>query len=233
MKKQVIYLLILLSCIVVGACTKKDAEETTVGPKGADFTDRKEAPSTETQETPDTIVPEPEFQAERLKLEEVTEEMLSTYDNQVLTGSQVSAALSEFQGKRVAILVATRMVIDSTLAYNTFDGNVSSETPSVRSIGLTGVVNTAGELMDDKLTFINYGALLQGEQGTAAVTFNDGYFMAEAGLEVDGEDYITNTNLDNTMTPGTAENIAEYLHIQSYLIKDSAGEVIGIVFYAI
>lgn len=174
------------------------------------------------------------FEGKSEKVEPVTDvAVYSTYDNKILSGEEVSEAVTKFKGKKVAVLLATPMVMDGTTAVNTLDGNVSTDTPIVGASGMTKIFNSAGKDMSDKLTFVNYGAVLKGEKGKATMKFDIDHFVAEAGLDGADDSYVTNTKLDNITKAGSAENISSYLRMQSYLVKDSKGAVIGIACYAV
>lgn len=155
------------------------------------------------------------------------------YDNTIITGQQVREALSKFNNQRLALLVATRMVMDSTLALNQFDANIPSDTPTVGATGVKDARTTSGMDLSNQMTFINYNAILKGKDGKATMQFENGCFVAAEGLDVDGDQYVVNTNISRASAAGLPENIADYLHMRSYLVKDSEGTVIGLAFYSV
>jgi len=173
------------------------------------------------------------FEGKKETLGVLTNDAYAAYDNKILSGAQVTEAFTLFRGKRVAILVATQMVMDGTIALNMLDGNVSTDTPTVGASGLTGICDSAGNDMSEKLTFINYGAVLKGSKGKATITFETDHFLSQDGLDMDGDMCVTNPVTDNIVKAGSSENIADYLYMQSYLVKDSNGMVIGLAFYAV
>lgn len=156
------------------------------------------------------------------------------YDNVVLSGTQVKEVFKQFfEAKNMALLVATQMVMDGTITLNKLDENVPAEMPTVGAVGLNGIYNTAGEDISDRLTFVNYGVLIAGPADDVTITFKGDHFVAENGLAMNGDSYVVNSAIEKTMKDGYSENIADYLKLQTYLVKDSQGEVIGLAFYAV
>ena len=155
----------------------------------------------------------------------------SPFDNKIVYGPDVINALRIFRNSNVAVLVATQMVMDGTEAPNKLDGNVDPDMPTAAVTGITEAVKTSGEDLSDKLTFINYGALLKDPTGEGVVLeYKDGYILAKDGLMGDEQ---VNLKDANTVKDGFAENIADYLHMRAYLVKDADGKVIGIAFHAV
>lgn len=152
------------------------------------------------------------------------------YDGAIFTGVEVRKALKMFRNSNVAVLVATQMVMDGTLGLNQLDGNVDDSMPTAAVTGIADAVATTGEDLSDKLTFVNYGALLKDTGEGVILEFKDGYLLAKEGLLGDKK---VNLKDERATTDGYAENIAEYLHMKSYLVKDADGRIIGIAFYAV
>ena len=152
----------------------------------------------------------------------------SIYDGTLLRGPDVRQALGLFRNSNVAVLVATQMVMDGTIELNELDGNVDADMPTAAVKGIEGAITTSGESLSEKLTFVNYGAVLKGEE--VLLEFKDNYLIAKEGLE---GDKIVNLRDSKATTDGYAENIADYLRMSSHLVKDADGSVIGVAFYAV
>lgn len=156
---------------------------------------------------------------------------LSPYDGTTLNGTSVRDALKLFRNSNVAVLVATQMVMDGTVAMNEFDGNVDPAMPRAGVKGIDTAVSTSGEVLSDKLSFINYGALLKDPSGKGVVLeYKDGRLIAKDGLV--GNEKV-NLNDTNAFTEGFAEYIADYLRMRAYLVVNAENEVIGIAFHAV
>ena len=174
------------------------------------------------------------FEGKAEKVTPITDvAVYAEYANKILSGTQVIEAVTRFKGKRMAVLLATSMLLDGTTAFNTPDGNIDTDVPTVGASGTAKIFNTSGKDIADKLTFVNYGALLKGTKGKAMLKFDIDHFVAEGGLDGADDSYVVNANIANVTKAGSAEHVSSYTRMQSYLVKDSKGGVIGIACYAV
>ena len=159
------------------------------------------------------------------------------YDQTIVTGTQVKSALSNFEGKPVAILISTAAwsrVGDGTGDYTGFAG---SATPADKGMY---VVSIGDE--DDGKSFINYNAVLANaeaegdspvESGVAgeAITYQNGKYLATGGFLVEeGGKIVFYNNIGDMNKSGMTEYINPGSKFNSSLIVDSSGTPIGILF---
>ena len=225
-------IMLCLALFVLSGCGKQDEVEKRA-PAQVEVTE--EPSSSDSEEEPSSSDSEEEPVEEGIQDAGVFLDMqgadFSPFDNKIVYGPDVVNALRIFRNSNVAVLVATQMVMDGTEAPNRLDGNVDPDMPTAAVTGITGAVKTSGEDLSDKLTFINYGALLKDPTGEGVVLeYKDGYILAKDGLMGDEQ---VNLKDANTVKDGYSENIADYLHMRAYLVKDADGKVIGIAFHAV
>ena len=155
------------------------------------------------------------------------------YDQTIVNGTQVKSALSNFEGKPVAILISTaawsRVVDDDDFA--------GSATPADKGMY---VVSIGDE--DDGKSFINYNAVLANaeaegdspvESGVAgeAITYQNGKYLATGGFLVEeGGKIVFYNNIGDMNKSGMTEYINPGSKFNSSLIVDSSGTPIGILF---
>lgn len=182
-------------------------------------------------------------------IDSVSTQEFATYDNTKVSGTQVTTALSMFQGRDVAIVVQTKafstLSTDAqTCAINygailTSDGSSSSSTNLPGKYAETNVGTVAGGLDSLKPNFITSQAKtayvvefkdsakgtdkvsLWREEGAAYYT---GYLHNSNGLVDSSYDTIGTTEL------GNAAYILSSGRFSSVLIKDPTGSIIGIFF---
>lgn len=119
-------------------------------------------------------------------LQSVSQSAYTDYDQKIVTGTQVVSAYNNFEGKNVAILVATQATKDATTdavlsAANVVDGggagvgaaykNQGKELPYVKAftfadgkVSDTEYKTTRSDNSDVQLAFVNYNALIAGAQ---------------------------------------------------------------------
>lgn len=174
------------------------------------------------------------------------------YDQTVVTGTQVKSAYQNFEGKNVAVIIATTATIDAgdgiqegagikdtdmedkidayiKVAYNDKDGSkvYQSMHGSVEDAESTG-------------QFINYNALLNCEGGAdnkeSMLYYNDGSFVCTGGfatIDGDSTNIAFNTNIKNFSKSGMMEYLSPTSKFNSFVIKDSTGSYIGVAFVQI
>lgn len=154
---------------------------------------------------------------------------LKDYDQTVVTGTQVKSALENFEGKSVAILIATKAIQElSTDAGKKFAGSQQfDKIPKVK--------------IDDDY-FINYNALLNGAatintkgkvtgQGTSPeLTMDNGKYVVNDGFAVHKGAVVFYNNVSDMNKSGMSEYINAGSKFNANLVIDNSGTVIGIVF---
>lgn len=171
-------------------------------------------------------------------IDSVSTQEFASYDNTKVSGTQVSTALSLFQGRDVAIVIQTKAFaavstqhVNRAINYGailTSDGKASSST------NLPAVINTDSGFGANIITaqaktayVIQWadgsatGVSLWREDGAAYYT---GYLHNTNGLVDSSYDIIGTTEL------GNAAYLLSSARFSSVLIKDPTGSIIGIFF---
>ena len=177
----------------------------------------------------------------------------TTYDQKILTGTQVISAYQNFESKPVAILIATQATIDRYAEDGMTEvmkangvkesyGESESSVPLIKATGAQQVDAKGNNLEDSDGTtsvFINYNALIGKAEvesdntvvktmGTMKFDYNcwrtEDVFMANNGK-------VQFNNISGNMSKsGMMEFIPTGARFQSYLIKDVSGTTMGIAF---
>lgn len=181
-------------------------------------------------------------------VQSVNDSRFSDYNGKTVRGRAVKSAIDTFANDNVAIFVHTlAMEGDPGLAllksghvgqegwqdthineYPTNDDNGLVKGSNLWKIsGLAVDTNDGGSVYNDVL-FVNYGALLSTEgkfEFDGKVTFNRDFALTKSGN--------VQYNADGSLITkqGTAEYIANSSSFNAQLIKNSAGETIGIIFF--
>ena len=178
----------------------------------------------------------------------VNQSQFNDYDQTIVTGNQVIGAIQNFDGKPIAILVATQAVKDNTEAHGTLDtdaagfkgtydesGNV--KIPLVKAFesdGSTPFESPKSTGDDCKLTFINYNALLNGasmsENSDSSVKFDEGNWVATQGFSTSNGKILMNNTYKNIYKSGMVEYVSTGSRFQANLIRDASGTVLGVAF---
>jgi len=139
------------------------------------------------------------------------------YDQTVVTGTQVKSAISNFEGKAVAILVQTAALVNGT------GGEVASGATRI-NIDETGT-DTTGKV------YINYNAILKGADSDPDLTASNGKYLANNGFSTDGSGNIKFFNsIANINKSGMREYINPGSKFNANLVVDPSGTTIGVVF---
>ena len=181
----------------------------------------------------------------RVGIDSVSTQEFASYDNTKVSGTQVTTALSMFQGRDVAIVIQTEAFrqLGSDLAIN-YGAILTSDGKSSNSENLPGLYadtnkgNVIGNLDTVKNDFITTQA-----KTAYVVKYVDGTNEEEASIwREPGTDYYSgylhNTNglVDSrydtigTTELGNAAYISSSDRFSSVLIKDPTGSIIGILF---
>ena len=175
----------------------------------------------------------------------VSTQEFASYDDTIISGTQVVTALSMFQGRDVAIVIQTKEFAElgNKLAINygailTADGKASNDSNTPGQYADTNKGTVIGDLEDVKIKFITQQA-----KTAYVIKFSNNSIITNVSLHKGaGNNYYTgklhNTNglVDSTYdTIGTTEldNVAylyEESRFTSVLIKDTTDSIIGILF---
>lgn len=168
------------------------------------------------------------------QLDLVQQSEFSDYDQQAMFGTKVKAAYTNFEGKAYAILIATRAMVDSSTPASANGvpsdpdwGKVYKEVYSGPSTRMT-VKDSSGA--DTPLWCINYNAILAEDD----ITSENGYYVTTGTFATDAGGSVSYFNtVANMKKQGMVEYIPSGARFQSSLIKDTTGQVVGIMFVQI
>lgn len=171
-------------------------------------------------------------------IDSVSTQEFASYDNTKVSGTQVSTALSLFQGRDVAIVIQTKAFAeaedggaDKAINYGailTNDGN--SSTPNNMPAKLTystGTTSTFLTLQAKTAYVVNFSDTSQPNTAIvrkAGAANYEGYLHNSNGLVDSSYDMIGTTEL------GNSAYLLSSSRFSSVLIKDPTGSIIGIFF---
>lgn len=183
-------------------------------------------------------------------VQSVNDSRFSDYNGKTVRGRAVKSAIDTFANDNVAIFVHTLAMEGESGLLLLQSGHVGQEgwqdthgndddDPAFDDNGLvkgsnlwkiTGLAvdTNDGRSVDEDVLFVNYGALLSTEgkfEFDGKVTFNRDFALTKSGN--------VQYNADGSLITkqGTAEYIANSSSFNAQLIKNSAGETIGIIFF--
>ena len=134
------------------------------------------------------------------------------FDQTVITGTQVKSAISNFEGKPVAILIQTAALVNETGGEGEYDE----------------YLRETDEEEDNE--YINYNAILA-DGGDADLTASNGKYLAEEGFEVlDNGNIVFFNAIANINKSGMREYVNPGSKFTANLVIDPSGTTIGIVF---
>lgn len=134
------------------------------------------------------------------------------FDQTVITGTQVKSAISNFEGKPVAILIQTAALVNETGGEGEYDE----------------YLRETDEEEDNE--YINYNAILA-EGDDADLTASNGKYLAEEGFEVlDNGNIVFFNAIANINKSGMREYVNPGSKFTANLVIDPSGTTIGIVF---
>lgn len=164
------------------------------------------------------------------QLELVQQSEFSDYDQQTVFGTKVKAAYTNFEGKGYAILVATRAMIDDgpTGANGLPDSDTMDEVQiDVMDTGGSQMKVKGSDGTDKFLWCINYNAILAEKR----ITADNGFYVTTGSFAINSSGSVAYYNtVANMKQQGMAEYIPSGARFQSNLIKDTTGQVVGILF---
>lgn len=185
-------------------------------------------------------------------LNQVGASAFTSYDQRIVTGTEVASAYHNFEGKPIAILVATQATKDRSGSGTSSIGDlrngagVKPEFMDYVSASGSGVVIKTNQTVENPdgrtvaLNFINYNAILLPVEFTMKV---DGSSVSLDGLINDNGTYkmsgsfkvaqgkvVTNNSIGNLSKSGMMEYVSSGSRFQANLIKDQSGTIMGIAF---
>lgn len=171
-------------------------------------------------------------------LASVGESIYDDYNQKVITGTQVVSAYNTFEGKSIAILIATKAHLTSQDTGHHADHAdpiyVTTDQTTTDSEGATQA----------NYKMINYNALLanadngDGEDANApdgaGISLQNGTYIATKGFQADANSNVLFDTVTSGMSKsGNTEYIPSTARFNANLIKDSSGTVLGIAFVQI
>lgn len=177
-------------------------------------------------------------------VQSVNDSRFSDYNGKTVKGRAVKSAIDTFANDNVAIFIHTLSMEDDTLIKANHTGQDAwqvtphdNSNPAASGSGtssnlwsLSGLaVDTNDGTSDDSgVIFVNYGAMLSTEGEftfEGKVNFSRDFSLTKSG------NVMCNADASLMSKQGSAEYIANSASFNSQLIKNSAGETIGIIFY--
>lgn len=157
------------------------------------------------------------------------------YDQKIVTGTQVKSAYDNFQGKTVAILIATKSFISGDQTSNL---DITSSSTGSGYFDATGTnpltVSVVGQTMNDNqdvprdMYYINYNALLNQDE---ALTVKNGDLIASMSFNTDVAGTVQFNNIIGGLSKsGNAEYVPTSGRFEARLVKDKSGTIRGVAF---
>lgn len=168
---------------------------------------------------------------------QLSDSAFATYDNTTVFGSQVKNAVITYQAEKFCIVVNNTP--ETKVSINELrDDNVKLEVPTAAGVknGDYNILKTDNAQGGARSYYYGYPLANNGSTSTPAGNWNaafsaqtgeqDTYFTANVMFNKDKSSYTSAIT-----SPGQAEvYVNDARRYQSYLIKDTTGEVVGIVF---
>ncbi len=175
------------------------------------------------------------------------------FDQKIVTGTQVSSGLQNFEGKPYAILIATQALKDNTTTtvgvlesngagLDKYGSGANFTPPTVAAYTEANMVSAmmvhrstdSNANGTSPLTFMNYNTLL-GLNDTisparAQMYFDQNCWRALKGFKTVSGKVQMNGITGNISKSGMVEFVPSGSRFQAYLIKDLSGTIMGIAF---
>ena len=161
------------------------------------------------------------------------------YNDKVVTGNMVRAAIQNFEGKAVAILINTVAMTNGDVTHKNHPSIqylYASDMNSNINIGAKIVKTTGNKPLNTNSKYgnfyINYNMLLELDNSATVISFKDGVYDAKSVFPaVDNNGRVTFDNFtDGILTEGNSEYVNTTAKFSANLMKDAVGSVIGIIF---
>ncbi|MDF2905362.1 MAG: hypothetical protein K0R34_683 [Herbinix sp.] len=164
------------------------------------------------------------------QLDLVQQSEFSDYDQQAMFGTKVKAAYTNFEGKAYAVLVATRAMVDEDTPSDAEGIPADAHLIDVEDeAGDSVLVEGSDGLSDHPLWCVNYNAVLSVD----SIQAKNGFFEATGPFATNAGQVDYYNTVANMKQQGMAEYIPSGARFQSSLIKDTTGQVVGILFQQI
>lgn len=150
------------------------------------------------------------------------------YDQKVITGTQATSALKQFDGKGYAVLIATKALTggqvtaaEHTTAYVQWDG-------TTRFINYNAILanDSAGALATVKTAAA--GTAINAISPTAQITLTNGTYITANGFVAPSGNVKLDSQTAGVFKSGNGEYIPSSTKFQANLIKDNSGAIVGI-----
>jgi hypothetical protein len=158
------------------------------------------------------------------------------YDQKVITGTQVTSAYKTFEGKSVAVLIATKAHLASQ------ESGQHADHQNVTYVKTDQSTTDAAGVLVDEYTMINYNALLANAEGysegdasgDSGITLKNGTYLATQGFQTDANSNVLFDNVTTGMSKtGNTEYVPSTSRFNANLIKDNSGTILGVAFVQI
>lgn len=184
----------------------------------------------------------------------ISDSRFSDYNKKIVKGRAVKTAIENFNGEEVIILVHTLAEgscpaiggADKDKAGKTFNRSAVETILGYDQNALEGTkaqgVAIEGDNNWDSQTgagnginfFMNYNALVSTDTKNAKnakVTLTNGDYIYDADFQTDdSQNVVYNNNVENLTKKGSPEYVSDSSSFKASLIKNSAGEIVGILF---
>lgn len=177
----------------------------------------------------------------------ISDSRFSDYNKKIVKGRAVKTAVENFNGEEVIILVhtlaegsSTTGSADKTKTGKTFDKTSvelvlgydqnTLEGTKAQGVAIEGDNNWDSQKAagDGKNFFMNYNALIDTK---SKVTLTNGDYIYDADFQTDdSQNVVYNNNVENLTKKGSPEYVSDSSSFKASLIKNSAGEIVGILF---
>lgn len=176
----------------------------------------------------------------------ISDSRFSDYNKKVVKGRAVKTAIENFNGEEVIILVHTlaegsgkkgaadkrgkgqvfnTQQVETILEY----GNETLKGTKAQGVAIEGDNNWDSQTgSGGRNFFMNYNALVSTD---AKVTLTNGDYIYDADFQTDdSQNVVYNNNVENLTKKGSMEYVSDSSSFKASLIKNSAGEIVGILF---
>lgn len=155
------------------------------------------------------------------------------YDQTVVTGTQAKSAISNFEGKSVAVLIATSAWQNCAKSSKVGAVAFSGASTKFNTYAVNGAPEgIAAFKFDGTFDAINYNALLAKD---ATLKFDNGKYIATGGFNTgkSGASVQFYNSIGDLNKSGMTEFVNPGAKFAANLIKDSSGTTMGIIFVQI
>lgn len=168
----------------------------------------------------------------------VSESTYEDYNDKIVTGTMVKAAVNNFAGKSIAILINTAGMDNEVKPYASHETlHVSTFSSDGKCTGYaekTGDEENIGTKPSDGHYYVNYNALLDMTDADEDTLYlKDGVYVAD-GIPFAINSLSGKVEFDNSIGGFARSGNCEYLNptakFEANLIKDTTGTIIGILF---